>query len=270
MEAHSLVPPQQELLVQPHSQKLQSLALTTKICRMKSLKNSLKVQAQILSPSSPRLLWPSPSLSMGSPTFPATASITKSLLLFCRSRLRFLTLQFRGLTLEFSFRLLYFSPRFSSGFINNYVPTQCEVKNTSEYRLLPGPVFVILDDSYVSKTTINVSPIIRPFIFTIQTLFQNRMSTLATTLSALSEMTHPPKLLMNVPPRRLNLMAVLSPKSPTRLRTPPRYLSTINTSSPSTILSYAMSFPLVRTNASRSSFVSQRVLQMRKMVNGWM
>ncbi|GLB44778.1 putative protein with domain of unknown function (DUF4139) [Lyophyllum shimeji] len=31
---------------------------------------------------------------------------------------------------------------------------QCEVKNTSEYRLLAGPVSVILDDSYVSKTSI--------------------------------------------------------------------------------------------------------------------
>ena len=34
---------------------------------------------------------------------------------------------------------------------------QCEVQNSSEYRLLPGPVTVILDDSYVSKTSINVS-----------------------------------------------------------------------------------------------------------------
>lgn len=32
---------------------------------------------------------------------------------------------------------------------------QCEVQNSSEYRLLPGPVSVILDDSYVSKTSIN-------------------------------------------------------------------------------------------------------------------
>ncbi|KAF9525788.1 hypothetical protein CPB83DRAFT_858888 [Crepidotus variabilis] len=32
---------------------------------------------------------------------------------------------------------------------------QCEVKNTSEYRLLPGPVTVIFDDSYVSKTAIH-------------------------------------------------------------------------------------------------------------------
>ncbi|PPQ84015.1 hypothetical protein CVT25_000561 [Psilocybe cyanescens] len=32
---------------------------------------------------------------------------------------------------------------------------QCIVKNTSEYRLLPGPVTVIFDDSYVSKTSIN-------------------------------------------------------------------------------------------------------------------
>ncbi|KDR78599.1 hypothetical protein GALMADRAFT_244048 [Galerina marginata CBS 339.88] len=32
---------------------------------------------------------------------------------------------------------------------------QCEVKNSSEYRLLSGPVTVILDDSYVSKTSIN-------------------------------------------------------------------------------------------------------------------
>ncbi|KAG6864236.1 hypothetical protein C0991_011155 [Blastosporella zonata] len=32
---------------------------------------------------------------------------------------------------------------------------QCEVKNSSEYRLLAGPVNVILDDSYVSKTSIN-------------------------------------------------------------------------------------------------------------------
>ncbi|KIM77452.1 hypothetical protein PILCRDRAFT_12084 [Piloderma croceum F 1598] len=31
---------------------------------------------------------------------------------------------------------------------------QCEVKNTSEFRLLPGPVSVFLDDSYVSKTLI--------------------------------------------------------------------------------------------------------------------
>ncbi|XP_006458934.1 hypothetical protein AGABI2DRAFT_177067 [Agaricus bisporus var. bisporus H97] len=31
---------------------------------------------------------------------------------------------------------------------------QCQVKNNSKYRLLPGPVSVILDDSYVSKTTI--------------------------------------------------------------------------------------------------------------------
>ncbi|KAF8872571.1 hypothetical protein BD779DRAFT_1709096 [Infundibulicybe gibba] len=31
---------------------------------------------------------------------------------------------------------------------------QCEVKNTSEYRLLPGLVSVILDDSYISKTPI--------------------------------------------------------------------------------------------------------------------
>ncbi|TFK61692.1 hypothetical protein BDN72DRAFT_863410 [Pluteus cervinus] len=32
---------------------------------------------------------------------------------------------------------------------------QCEVENTSEYRLLPGPVSIILDDSYVSKTSVN-------------------------------------------------------------------------------------------------------------------
>ncbi|KAJ3569900.1 hypothetical protein NP233_g4751 [Leucocoprinus birnbaumii] len=32
---------------------------------------------------------------------------------------------------------------------------QCQVKNNSEYRLLPGPVSIILDDSYVSKTTIS-------------------------------------------------------------------------------------------------------------------
>ncbi|KAF8903751.1 hypothetical protein CPB84DRAFT_1728192 [Gymnopilus junonius] len=32
---------------------------------------------------------------------------------------------------------------------------QCEVENTSEYRILAGPVTVILDDSYVSKTSIN-------------------------------------------------------------------------------------------------------------------
>ncbi|KDQ59016.1 hypothetical protein JAAARDRAFT_206003, partial [Jaapia argillacea MUCL 33604] len=31
---------------------------------------------------------------------------------------------------------------------------QCEVKNASEYRLLPGPVSVFLDESYVSKTSI--------------------------------------------------------------------------------------------------------------------
>jgi uncharacterized protein (TIGR02231 family) len=32
--------------------------------------------------------------------------------------------------------------------------SQCEVKNTSEYRLLPGAVSVFLDDSFVSKTRI--------------------------------------------------------------------------------------------------------------------
>ncbi|KXN84374.1 Protein F37C4.5 [Leucoagaricus sp. SymC.cos] len=32
---------------------------------------------------------------------------------------------------------------------------QCQVKNNSEYRLLSGPVSIILDDSYVSKTTIS-------------------------------------------------------------------------------------------------------------------
>ncbi|KAJ6615886.1 hypothetical protein B0H10DRAFT_2435257 [Mycena sp. CBHHK59/15] len=32
---------------------------------------------------------------------------------------------------------------------------QCHVKNTSEYRLLPGPVSVILDDSFVSTTSVN-------------------------------------------------------------------------------------------------------------------
>ncbi|KAG6877251.1 hypothetical protein C0992_010442 [Termitomyces sp. T32_za158] len=32
---------------------------------------------------------------------------------------------------------------------------QCQVKNSSEYRLLAGPVSVILDDSYVSKTSIS-------------------------------------------------------------------------------------------------------------------
>ncbi|KAJ3509496.1 hypothetical protein NLJ89_g5197 [Agrocybe chaxingu] len=34
---------------------------------------------------------------------------------------------------------------------------QCEVENSSEYRLLAGVVTVILDDSYVSKTSINVN-----------------------------------------------------------------------------------------------------------------
>lgn len=34
---------------------------------------------------------------------------------------------------------------------------QCSVKNTSDYRLLPGPVSVFLDDSFVSKTRISVS-----------------------------------------------------------------------------------------------------------------
>ncbi|KAJ6489052.1 hypothetical protein C8R45DRAFT_901974 [Mycena sanguinolenta] len=32
---------------------------------------------------------------------------------------------------------------------------QCHVKNTSEYRLLPGPVNVVLNDGFVSKTSIN-------------------------------------------------------------------------------------------------------------------
>ncbi|KAJ7765857.1 hypothetical protein DFH07DRAFT_1058781 [Mycena maculata] len=32
---------------------------------------------------------------------------------------------------------------------------QCHVKNTSEYRLLPGPVSVVLNDGFVSKTSIN-------------------------------------------------------------------------------------------------------------------
>ncbi|KAJ6543618.1 hypothetical protein DFH09DRAFT_1041079 [Mycena vulgaris] len=32
---------------------------------------------------------------------------------------------------------------------------QCHVKNISEYRLLPGPVSVVLNDSFVSKTSIN-------------------------------------------------------------------------------------------------------------------
>ncbi|KAJ7035289.1 hypothetical protein C8F04DRAFT_1098768 [Mycena alexandri] len=32
---------------------------------------------------------------------------------------------------------------------------QCHVRNTSEYRLLPGPVSVVLNDGFVSKTSIN-------------------------------------------------------------------------------------------------------------------
>jgi hypothetical protein len=34
--------------------------------------------------------------------------------------------------------------------------SQCEVTNTSEYRLLPGPVNVFMDDSSVSRTQIQV------------------------------------------------------------------------------------------------------------------
>lgn len=40
--------------------------------------------------------------------------------------------------------------------------TQCQVKNTSEYRLLPGPVTVLLDDGFVSKTSIKVGFFIFP------------------------------------------------------------------------------------------------------------
>ncbi|KAJ7199003.1 hypothetical protein GGX14DRAFT_664691 [Mycena pura] len=39
--------------------------------------------------------------------------------------------------------------------IDPRVYLQCNVKNTSEYRLLPGPVSVVLNDSFVSKTSIN-------------------------------------------------------------------------------------------------------------------
>ncbi|KAF7300951.1 hypothetical protein MIND_00658100 [Mycena indigotica] len=39
--------------------------------------------------------------------------------------------------------------------IDARVYLQCNVKNTSEYRLLPGPVTVVLNDSFVSKTSIN-------------------------------------------------------------------------------------------------------------------
>ncbi|TFL07849.1 hypothetical protein BDV98DRAFT_521053 [Pterulicium gracile] len=38
--------------------------------------------------------------------------------------------------------------------VESIVYLQCEVKNTSEYRLLPGSVGVILDDSFVSQTSI--------------------------------------------------------------------------------------------------------------------
>ncbi|KAF9550044.1 hypothetical protein CPC08DRAFT_768987 [Agrocybe pediades] len=52
--------------------------------------------------------------------------------------------------LPFSAKISYITiPR-----IDPRVFLQCEVTNGSEYRLLPGPVTVILDDSYVSKTQI--------------------------------------------------------------------------------------------------------------------
>ncbi|KAJ7471038.1 hypothetical protein FB451DRAFT_1090666 [Mycena latifolia] len=39
--------------------------------------------------------------------------------------------------------------------IDPRVYLRCHVKNTSEYRLLPGPVSVVVNDSFVSKTSIN-------------------------------------------------------------------------------------------------------------------
>ncbi|EJD04807.1 uncharacterized protein FOMMEDRAFT_80022 [Fomitiporia mediterranea MF3/22] len=47
---------------------------------------------------------------------------------------------------------------------------QCEVKNTSQYRLLPGSVNVFLDNSPVSKTTINIRTAL--FTFTIPFLIR--------------------------------------------------------------------------------------------------
>ncbi|KAF9554745.1 hypothetical protein CPC08DRAFT_671813, partial [Agrocybe pediades] len=44
---------------------------------------------------------------------------------------------------------------------------QCEVHNTSEYRLLPGPVIVILDGGYVSRTQINHVDVGDKFVCTL-------------------------------------------------------------------------------------------------------
>jgi hypothetical protein len=46
--------------------------------------------------------------------------------------------------------------RYTSFILMPVFAVQCEVKNTSEFRLLPGPVSIFLDDSYVSKTSIQV------------------------------------------------------------------------------------------------------------------
>ena len=56
--------------------------------------------------------------------------------------------------LEFDSQIRYVAvPR-----VESVVYLQCEVKNTSEYRLLPGTVGVILDESFVSQTSISDVP----------------------------------------------------------------------------------------------------------------
>lgn len=48
-------------------------------------------------------------------------------------------------------------------FLCLYNKAQCEVKNTSEYILLPGTVKTYLNDKHVSSTEIHVRPKILPF-----------------------------------------------------------------------------------------------------------
>ncbi|KAG6872729.1 hypothetical protein C0995_007132 [Termitomyces sp. Mi166 len=58
-----------------------------------------------------------------------------------------------GLEHQVSVSILAFEAKISYVAIPRIEP-RCQIKNTSEYRLLAGPVSVILDDSYVSKTSI--------------------------------------------------------------------------------------------------------------------
>lgn len=97
-------------------------------------------------------------LPEGSPTSEALTSVTETPFAISYSVEGKSTIPSDGIEHQVTVAVLPFQSSTSYVTVPRIDPRlflQCQVKNTSEYRLLPGPVRVILDNAYVSRTYIH-------------------------------------------------------------------------------------------------------------------